>query len=564
MKPTRLTALLLLLAAVLCADACAPNLRVPSSGMPEIQTFRDIPGITAEEISAIEELQATRQSFSFGMMPTTESFTLQNDSYAGFSPLFSDLLSDLFGIRFVPEFHAWDSLYEGLLDHSIDFTGMLSPTPGRREIFYMSEPIAERSVVVFHERGAPIETTTDLNGLRLGFFTAAVTPHLIRDVYPSLKFEIIEVQNASEAVDKLSAGEIDAFVADAISAFLFIDYPLITSSNLLPLIYVPVSMSTADSALKPIISAVDKYLLADGTDRLYELYDQGTRAYERHVFSLSLTDEERAYITGLTGSGGAVPIALEHDNYPISFFNEREGEFQGVAWDILQAVTELTGINFEIAHGSNAPWNEILGMLTDGRVKLISELLKTDERLPYFIWPENYYYTSHHVFISRLDYPDQEFRRVPRSRTGLVKGYAYEELYKSWFPDDERNYVMFDSQDEAFDALVNEKIDLLFTADYNLLYQTMYREKPGFKVNLTVEGMISHSYFGLNKNETALRSIIDKAQDVIDTDKIANNWMSRTFDYTTRMAEQRFIYMTVFSAILGLMLAALAVLFFRI
>jgi hypothetical protein len=113
-----------------------------------ISSFREIPDVTDEEIKAIEAVLAQRDSFSFGMPFTTETFTLPDGSRAGFIPGFCNLLEDLFGIPFNIELHTMDSLNSGMANGLIDFSGNWTKTPERSERFYMSLPIASHRLAV--------------------------------------------------------------------------------------------------------------------------------------------------------------------------------------------------------------------------------------------------------------------------------------------------------------------------------------------------------------------------------------------------------------------------------
>jgi hypothetical protein len=100
-------------------------------------------------------------------------------------------------------------------------------------------------------------------------------------------------------------------------------------------------------------------------------------------------------------------------------------------------------------------------------------------------------------------------------------------------------------------------------SEYGLLTQTNLHEKPGYKINVLFNSPISESFFGLNKNEKILCSIISKSQNFINTGKIEKEWTSRVYDYSRRMASDRLAYLAVFSGVLALMLAVLAVLFIK-
>ena len=97
-------------------------------------SFRDVPGVSEDEIIAVEALQRQSSSFVYGMTLSTESFG-ENGVVQGFSALFCEWLTDLFDISFVPAVYEWGDLVFGLQNGSIDFTGDLTPTDERRGVY---------------------------------------------------------------------------------------------------------------------------------------------------------------------------------------------------------------------------------------------------------------------------------------------------------------------------------------------------------------------------------------------------------------------------------------------
>ena len=514
-----------------------------------IRNYRDIPGVTAEEINAIEALKASRQSFSYGSLITTEMFVLPDNRFAGFTSLFRELLSELFEIPFVQEIHSWDNLLSGINNKTIDFTGELTSTPERRQFYYMTYPITERSLSVFtYGDRFTIRTESDVYGLRVGFLEGTITAQAIQRFYPSINFEIIDVQNALDALDKLSMGLIDIFINESIESYVFSYYDYINFTELFPLVYNPVSLASADSELEPIISVMNKYIAAGGINKLHELRILGSYEYTRYMLSRSLSNEERAYLDKLAASDTVIPIVMEHTNYPISFYNERENEFQGISIDVLAEISSFTGIEFKIINETDVSWSEKLELLRNGDAALISELLITEGRRADYIWHDMPYFSSPFVFISKTDYPYLELYQISHARVGTVRGSAFEEMYNIWFADNE-NLYLFNTFDDVLNALENDEIDLMLSAEYLLLYQLNYRERPGFKINF-IFPIYTDSYFGFNQNEEVLSSIFSIIMPLINTNRISRDWTSRIFNYERRMAEERSLYMSITTGIL--------------
>jgi ABC-type amino acid transport substrate-binding protein len=269
----------------------------------------------------------------------------------------------------------------------------------------------------------------------------------------------------------------------------------------------------------------------------------GDEQFKQFALSKSFTDEELAYIGGLRGK---VPIVLGTDTYPVSFYNRNDDDFQGIAKDVLREISKLTGIEFETINNKDTSWGDLLEMLKTGEAALISDLIINEERKEFFIWPETPFFSTSYVFISKSEFPNLQLYQVAQASVGVVEWCATRTLYDRWFPNNS-NTILYDSQDEALDALEAGEVDLFFNLGYILYYQRNLREKPGFKANY-IFPVNNDIFFGLNINEKELSSIIDKAIPHIDTEMISYEWTSRTFDYEKLMAQDRAYYMTLFSA----------------
>ncbi|MDR2578440.1 MAG: transporter substrate-binding domain-containing protein [Chitinispirillales bacterium] len=531
---------------------------------PVFSSFRDIPGVTAEEIAAIEALKSERQSFVYASPLTTESFVRLDGTNSGFAAKFTKLLSELFEIPFVVETNgAWRDVLSGLGDGSIDFTGEMTPTAERRQTYFMSYPIAQRPLRVFtYGESVTIETEEDINGLRIGFWENTVTAQSILGAFPWLDFEIVPITGEICEIEMLKSGIIDAFIFDGVATYGYGDNENIRSHEMFSMLYNPVSLTTANPKLKPIISVVDKYIVAGGVHKLFELYKAGNHEYAKYMLHKSFTAEERALLDSLAANNIKILTGLKFDAYPICFYNEKEREFQGIAVDVLAEISKLTGIEFEVVnYGKNMLWTEIVQKLRDGRVEIIPDLLVTEERKKYFTWSTIPFFTSRYAFISKADYLYLEPYQITHIVVGTVTGTSYEEMYGQWFPGND-NLRLFNSFDIAFDALERGEIDMVLASESFLLFQMNYREKSGYRVNYSFPVSV-HSYFGFNKDDTLFPTIFDKAMAYIVTERISKDWTGRMYDYSRKLAEERSVFMTISTAALLVVIALLAFLYIR-
>ncbi|MCL1931822.1 MAG: ATP-binding protein [Treponema sp.] len=498
-------------------------------------SYRDIPGVTAEEIDAIEQIKTRRDGFIYTTNYTTETFRHEDGSIGGFSALFCAWLGGLFGIPFKPEIAEWDELIDGLASGEIDFTGELTATDERRKIYFMTGTIAERPIKMMRVTDSePLSYLKKARALRYGFLRGSTSYGLVSP-YLGDDFQAVFFEDHATAYESMKTGAIDAFFEDGPAEAVFDIFGDISAEDFFPLIYNPVSLTTRNPELAPFISVAQKALDAGAVYHLTGLYNQGYEVYLRQRLSMQLTAEEKEYIRLHSTPETAIKIALEYDNYPASFYNLHDKEYQGVALDVLHEIEKYTGLSFVFGHEVNAEWSVLLRMLKDGDVSMVTELIWLPDRVGQFLWADKPYHQDYYALISALEYPNINVNEVLYSRVGLISDTVYERTFREWFPQ-HTNTVQYRNNFDAFDALARGEVDLVMATRNQLLSIINYLERPGYKVNIFFSHP-AYSYFGFNINEAVLCSVISKTQTLINTADIYGRWERTVFDYRRKMAQ---------------------------
>ncbi|MDR1471773.1 MAG: transporter substrate-binding domain-containing protein, partial [Synergistaceae bacterium] len=499
--------------------------------------FLDIPGVTEEEAEAIERLRRNRASFAFGMLRTTELFVRPDGSLDGFSVLFCDWLSRLFGIPFKPAIYEWDDMLNKLASGEVDFTSTLTSTPERLKIYWMTTPIAERSIkYMVLASGKSLLEIAESRPVRYAFLEGTTTYGQVKQVLEGA-LEVSYAENYDKVYQKLKNGEIDAFIDEGTFEAAFDAYDDVVVKDLLPPVYSPVSLSTRNPELAPVISVVQKALDSGISSHLAELYSRGYKNYIRGKFFAKLTPEETEYIRAHGEGGAPVRVAARHDGYPAAFYNEKEKSWQGCALDILSEIGNLSGLRFIPVHQNILSQTEMERMLKTGGISLVCEFTETGGSEDLIICSDLPYMTDRYTLISRSDTRDFTINDVLDAKVGLVRDSAYAGFFGQWFPE-HADTVEYADVWEALDDLERGEIDLFMGTGNQLLRLTRYMEKPNFKANITF-GKTYGSFFGVNRNETVLRSILNKSLRLLDVEFTANRWRSRVFGYEWVLARAR-------------------------
>jgi PAS domain S-box-containing protein len=513
-------------------SGCAKKHEKQSDAAIEKLSFRDIPGITQDEINAIEALQKKYGSFVYGMDASTEAFIGKDGGIHGYAPLFCDWLTKIFGIPFKIKFYEWGDLLKGLESGDVDFTGELMFTPERRKTYFMTSPTVDRSIKIYRIRGdAPLDDRLYLRRkVRYAFLKDSI---LNADVIENAgyKFETVFVDDYNTAYRMMKNGEVDAYFGMDTSDVVFQAFNDVTAEDFYPLIFKSSCLSTQEAELAPIINAVDKALDEQTLNYLSRLYEEGHQQYLEDKLYNQLTEEERAYIQ----NNPVIPVAAEFNNYPISFFDTNTDQWQGMYFDTLDEVTRLTGLKFEHINNQNLQNQDLTAMLEKGEVLILPELYRIKEYEGRFLWSEIPLLEDNFAFLSKSSFRNIGINQVPYLTVGIRKDSVYSEFFKKMFPH-HRHLVEYDTQEEAWNALQQDEVEIIFACNRRLVTYTNFYEQAGYKLNL----IIDHSFdlsFGYNKDAVILKSIVDKALRIININNIANQRMHKTYDYRYKLAQ---------------------------
>ena len=538
---------------ILIFTNCNEKQNKTSYDFSTITSYREIPGLTAEEISAIEAIREQGRDLTYGMMLSTESFVNYDGEIRGYSALICEWLSELFGITFIPQNYLFSELLSGLESGVIDFAGFLMDSEDRRDTHFMTHPIAYRTMLYYRLAGS--ENRTEISTYRLpryAFIAGAATTSIVLQ-YATYDFEVFTVNTHQEGYELMQAGEIDAIIAATVQEINFINHPDVIKEFFFPLIYTPVSLSTQNPELRAFISVVQK-ALESGADRyLNELYRRGYQEYTRQLLYTRFTESERDFIR----RNPVIPMAAEFDNYPLSFFDMRTNEWRGIAFDVLKEAEAISGLEFKVINKTNTGLMELRTLLENGEALIISDLYYTPERSAKFLWADEDFLSAAIALVSLAEYPDIGLNEVYSMRVGLAKDSAFASLFTLWFPD--HNSIQFyDSQIETFNALMDGEIDIVMCTVASLRWMTNYMEQPGFKANIVFDDQIHHSRLAFNRDADILHSILNKTLNLVDVDAISGHWLRQTYDYRARLLEER--SRAQFPWIVGAILLASAIL----
>ena len=560
MKKERVIIVSLLLILLSSLIGCTDQRRNENwdSSSASFANFRDVPGITEDEIAAIIALQENRGYLIYGVSYSTEAFQTEDGEIGGFARLFALWLSDFFEIEIRMAHLEFAHLIQALDEGTVDLGGGLLLSEERRANYYLAGPVVERSFAYFRLASAPPFSSIGTDEISsIAFLRDSETIPMALPTLPYGHLEIQYVPYIADVHQLLRNEELDGFIHLSTARVYFEQMDDIVMDLFHPPLFASVAVLSKDSELAPLLSVLQKALTQEQLRYLTELHNQGEREYIRYTLWSRFTEEEKQFLQEQEW----ISLAAKYSNYPVSFYNEHEGEWQGISFDILQEISLLTDLSFVIANEVNTPRVELLEMLRLGEARMLSELTLLEGVDEEFLWTKGKIMSNRPALISDIRHHPIQLNEILYLDIGLVTDTVYGNLFKSWFPY-ANNIVTYATEDAAFSGLINNEVDMLMLSEASLLNLTNYREFPGYKANFTFQYYV-YSAFGFHQEEELLRSIIDKTLEVIDTDIIITRWMRKTFDYRTLIWEAQLPWIISVVVLLTFVLLLLIILLYR-
>ncbi len=401
---------------------------------------------------------------------------------------------------------SWGEVYSGLETGDIDILFGANVTPERLEWMAFTIPVHQYPYAVFALDGSSIQTMGDLDERKLGIISGDIIEEFLPAEYPNVNFEIVEFDGQLEAIEGVLRGEIDGFITSGggvVHEFLF-KYPELAHIATIESITSDLTLSTRkeDAILAGILNKVIE------EHHNYEIEKIITKAqigYNRKILGLS-----RKELNWLENHGTAV-VGIADDYLPFDYYYQ--GQYRGITGVLLDEISSIIGINFEVEHG---PFASMYNKALIGEVDVMN-IAKTEDRTEFFFYPRPFSTERDIIIGKKSSERVQDVYGLNGKTIAVVDGYWHEEFITKNLKD-----VKIITTDDLIESL---QLIRKGQADYMIENPTVieyYVDGLGYTeiVKKGDTSKDSYLYLGVSKRNTELASIIDKALLLIDYDDI--------------------------------------------
>ncbi|TCT21166.1 diguanylate cyclase [Thiobaca trueperi] len=217
---------------------------------------------------------------------------------------------------------------------------------------------------------------------------------------------------------------------------------------------------------------------------------------------ITLTAEEQRYLDRL----GPLTIGADPDWRPFQY-RDRQGQFSGIATDLLELVATRLGLAFNYAPVRD--WDEAVEQSRAGRIHILHFLNQTPARDEWLLFTEPLL-VDPNVFITREEHAFiTDATQLTDETIALPGGTSIEERVRRDFP----NLTIFKvpTENQVFQAVSNREADLTLRS-LTIAADTIRKEGL---FNLKIAGQAPEPYvnrlrMGVLKSESMLRDILNK------------------------------------------------------
>lgn len=226
--------------------------------------------------------------------------------------------------------------------------------------------------------------------------------------------------------------------------------------------------------------------------------------------NLEYTKEEKEFLS----EHHNYRVILSGDQYPISYIGNENGEYRGIAQDVLEKISNQTEIQFDVAY--TGTYVNAEAMLQTGQADVLGGIVLNGQDIEELVFDDlkmerddSIRYTDAFYSIS-LAFVGNKSTKIEEASRVAIPAYmergldTLQDLYPMY------EFIVYESDEECFDAVLDGEVDAAIQPDLKINEITIYDKYKSLQ-NLKY---VSGNYvvcFCVNTEDDLLVSILNKA-----------------------------------------------------
>ncbi|PHR69935.1 MAG: hypothetical protein COA66_13995 [Arcobacter sp.] len=452
------------------------------------------------------------------------------------------LLSHYGNINIIPlSFDTWNAAYNDALkgesSHGIMHLSWIEER--KKNYFHYSMPYdAKANFLVVRKGNRDINSIEDLKNKHVYVQKNAITQTILENY--SSKINLIEHTNNDKMLKLLSTNKrINAVFIYNVKKEQLEKYGL----RIVKKVYGKytnkhIGITHQHKELQTIINKIMAIIPPFELNKIQRtVYKKSNNALQKN--KLFLTKEEKLWIK----KHPIITVGGEKDWAPFDFVDEN-GKYNGLSKDYLDAISSLTGLNFEIKTGKT--WNELLLALKNSQIDMVPAIYYSKKREKFVNFTSSYLSISDY-YITKSNYPRIDSITSLYGKTVVaIKGYEV----TSWLKEKHPKISLLEVSNllEALQSLESGESIAFLNDNPSSSYSIEKNFISGLKFNNVVKNRRPLSLHMASKKEyKILSTIINKALKKITKEQkrtIASYWMSEVNHRSIELTKQETLWLS--------------------
>jgi two-component system sensor histidine kinase EvgS len=489
--------------------------------------------------------------------PDYASFDMMTDKdqMEGVTIDYAQLIAELLGVKV--EIRRYDSrgeVVEAVRNGEVDFLGTANEFEAQLPNMVLSHPYANDKPTLITRKGDSDCLPVELKGKTIAMLYHYISPDAVRAFYPEATLQLYP--SMLSAIGAVAFGQADVYLGDSVSANYLINNNFINNVELADFSRMEVRdfsfvMNNESQTLIRVVNAALAAIPMNARMIIMNRWGAGGESIAGKR-RLNFSTSEQRWLD----EHPSVRVNVVGGFPPLSFFN-KNGEFVGIANDVLSKISLRTGLKFDIqVVPSISAMVEAVG---NSDAELLATLSPSvdRERALHFTRP---YFASPYVLVAKVnDHPPIALEQWAGKRLALTRSSGMQEWIASNFP--KIQLVEADNSEHAMTMVVSGEADAMVGTLIFSNHMLNHRFEGQLRIVSTVGNDFAQMAFATSRGALELHSILDKALLSIppeEMDEIRSHWRNDVMVEDSYWTRNRTFIVQVASGVLVLLVLALA------
>lgn len=442
---------------------------------------------------------------------------LDDGTYSGYAVEYLNEISKYTNYNFEYVYGTWEDLLIMLKNQQIDLLCNAQYTEERAESFdYTTSEIGYTQGLLYtreNNDNLVYEDYDTFNGMSVGVLKDnAMTDFFYAYAEKNgFTFNAVSFATDDEMTDALNSGEVDAICSEHLSNHQ--NLSLLARFGADPYYIISYKNSPYIKSINTALAQIKTNV--DFESNLYHKYYDDSSA----ATSLKFTIAERNFIQQC----GTITVGLNLERYPFAEYDEQTGEFHGICIDVMNKISEITGLKFEFKPMTVGV--KAVDLLASGEYGILCGIERDNFALVNNIDTTEAFLESSVVPVGRagenIDLHQNLRVAVPSSYQALQKQLAKD------YPNLE--IIKYDNNRDCLDSVLNGETDV-FVQNTHLLSSLLQEPKYEKLDTMPVSIMTEHTAIAVpDTMDPMLLSILNKAIENMGDAVIGSSLIEHTF-----------------------------------